>query len=176
MSLDAQIRELERKLNAISKVETQRAYASALNKTAQVIRRDVARKVATDKRIRQRDVINRIFYRRARANNPVGSIAFYAKPLSAIKVPFSKNKRGFRVAGKQQERSFFARMPNQKQHHIYQRKGAARLPIQRINVSIADEVNKYALDAVEKGMRNDFPKKLKQDFNARINGYVTRNG
>ena len=174
MSLDAQIRELERKLNAISKVETQRAYASALNKTAQVIRRDAARKVAQSKKIRQRDVMRRIFYRRANYKKPFGDLAFYAKPISAINVPFSSNKRGFKVAGSQVPRSFLAKMPNQSRHHIYQRKGRERTPIQRVVVRIDDIVREHALQSSKTIMRSRFSAVFRQELNARLKGYVTR--
>lgn len=174
MSLDQQVKALERKLNDIARIETKRAYSSAINKTATVITRDVARHVSQAKNTRQRDITSRIFYRRSTTRTPNGKLSFYTKPLSAIKVPFSKNRRGFRVAGKQVERSFFAQMPNQKRHHIYQRKGKARTPIRRVNLSISTEVNAVAIPMTEKAMKNIFPKKLQHELHARLKGYVTR--
>lgn len=173
MQLDKQLKSLERKLNKISKVDTARAYASAVNKTAQRVRTEVSREVASAKRLRVKDVRSRIYIRRANARRGFATISFYAKPVNAVNTSFSKVRKGYKVAGELRPRSFFARARNNGRHFIYQRKGKDRLPIQMVNVPIADAVNNAAIPVIKKRMSSDFYSILRQEFNARIKGYVT---
>ena len=174
MNLDKQVRDLERKLNKISKIETARAYASAINKTAKLARTQVVRQVAKERKLPVRSVSKRVYIRRATSNRGYALISLYAKPVNAINTNFSTQKKGFKVAGKVVPRSFFAKSKGFGRHYIFQRKGYARLPIDMVTVPISDVLKRVSLPIIKDKMRTDFERLIKTEFNARIKGYVTR--
>lgn len=175
MSLDADIRRLEKKLNRISSKETPRAYAAAINKTAKMIQTEVAREVAKANRIRVKDVKRRVFIRKANIKKSNAKISVYAKPINAVSTNYKVTRRGYSVAGERVPRSFFAKGKSRR-HQIFQRKGSARYPIDVVKIYINDDVQRLVMPIVERKMKTDFQRLLKHEFNARLRGYVKRAG
>lgn len=183
MSLDKDVARLTKKLDRIAKIETARAHASAINKLSNQVKTAVSSLVSKETRIPVRTIKRRVYNKRATAANGVAKIYLYAKPIPGIDARASRTNKGWKVAGQFRPRSFLAKMPNQSRHHIFQRDG--RGPVLRPNgkrkekfdmvrVNISDPVARIGMAVIEFKMRKDYPKLLKHELNARLQGYVTR--
>lgn len=172
-AIDASIKSLERKLDKIGRVETDRAYSSAVNKISTRVRSQVTKAVAGDVNLTQKVVRRKIFIRRSRARTGKAAIYFYTRPINAISTNYRITRKGYKVAGRVYPRTFFARGKGPT-HQIFQRQGIARYPIEPVKIEIQDSVNRFAVPITDRLMKTDFPDILKREFNARIRGYIKR--
>ncbi len=170
-TLDQSVKSLEKKLNKISKLDTDRAFSSAANKLATRAKSQVAKAVAREVRVTQKNVRSKIFIGRSTAKTGRAKITFYTRPVNAVRTNYSITKRGYKVAGKIYPRTFFARGKGATSQ-IFQRKGSARYPIEPVKIPIQAAVNRYAVPITADLMKRDFKKILQQEFRARINGYI----
>lgn len=117
-TLDQSIKQLERKLNKIAKVETDRAYSSAANKIATRVRSQVTKAVAGDVKIAQKNVRRKIYISRSKAKTGRARLTFYTRPINAVSTNYSITKKGYKVAGQVRPRTFFAKGKSPT-HQIY---------------------------------------------------------
>lgn len=172
--LDAQIKSLEKKLNKIATVETQKAVSMALNVVAKRAKIRVARMVSEKTGIKVGKAKTRIFVRRANFKKGYADITMYSRSFSAIHGDFRKTALGYKVGKQGYKRAFFAKGLNNDRHHIYQRKeGKARLPIKMVRINIQQYIDQYGLKIIEGVRSKHFKKEFKRALNARLNGYVT---
>ena len=173
--LEKQIKSLEKKLTKIAQVDTDRAYSSAINKTANSIKSHVVKKVSGDVKITQKNIRRKIYVKRSTPKTGMAKLYFYGRAVNAINTNFSKTAKGYKIAGTFRPRTFFAKSPTANKHLIFQRRGAERLPVDVVKIPINEAVQKHAMPTIKERMNNYFYKTLKAEFNARLKGYVSSN-
>lgn len=181
--LDRQIKSYIRKLRKIDQIEVPRANASALNKVGGLSRTRTVKGVSKQTRVPAKEVRKRTYFSRANAKKQRALLKVYSKPVPASrlltkgqianKLGTGTNKKGVRAKG-YMWRGAFIQKGNNGNVHVFQRKGSARLPIERVDIDINKPVQRITPVVVRRVMKSDYRRLLLHDLDFRLKKYQVR--
>ncbi len=106
MNTQAQIQQLEHKLNQIAKIEVPKASSSALNKVSAKIKTRVISGVSKQTKVQAKLIRKRVYIKRSIVRTQKARISVYAKDISAISLlkntklgPLKRQIAGKRIKG-----------------------------------------------------------------------------
>ncbi|VUD48442.1 hypothetical protein TDB9533_01234 [Thalassocella blandensis] len=179
--IERQIKRYQKKLNKIAGVETPRATASALNKTARSVIPKVVRYVSQETKVPQKFIRKKTFVSRATSRKQRAKIYGYAQAIPVVSLLKTKqllkgarrgtNKRGVRVAGRQYDGAFINVLRKSGRFQVLKRLGKGRYPLEVIKIPIEKEYERALEFFSRQKMRDDFPLLLKRDLQYRYRKY-----
>lgn len=181
--LDRQIKSYIRKLGKISRIEVPRANASALNKAGGLVKTRTVRGVSKATKVPLKEVRKRTYFSRANAKKQRALLKVYAKPVPASrlltkgqianKLGTGTNNQGVRAKGYMWQGAFIQKGANGNVH-VFKRKGAARLPLERIDIDIDKAVQRITPVVARRVMKSDYRRLLQHELNFRLQKYQVR--
>lgn len=185
MTLDRDLARLGRKLRRTSKVELPRANSRALNDSTNRVRTRTVRGISRETGLKSKTIRKRFYIRRASPKKQKARITVYTRDVSAIsqftparlkKLQDGKgtNRRGVRVAGRQEDGAFVA-TGNAGNRQVFRRRTARRLPLESIKYPIQKEATRITRRVAVRVMKTQYPKILKRELVFRLNKVANAN-
>lgn len=188
-SIDAQIRELEGKLNAIKSIDVPRASSSALNKVSAKIKTRVVRGTAKETKVSAKHVRKRVYIRKSKVKTQRAKVKVYIRDISAISLlnnpKLGPTKR--KVAGKKLTNAFIAdgsrgkgrykrgsgfQKTSLKNKQVLRRATDSRYPLEAVGVNIRKAATRITKKVTQRVMKEEFQILYARDLNFRLKKYA----
>lgn len=142
ISIDRQTQRIIKSINALPEQINQAVYF-AINRTADLLKSNIAKEVSGEKRIKLKIIRDRIKLRRATKKDTTASLdlnasAIYVRDLGIAR----QNKIGVKVDGKIFPHAFIAKLKPWSKEGVYIRKTKKRFPMKRVTIPIIEETQK----------------------------------
>lgn len=183
MSLERDIKKLEKKLNAIAKKEVPKANYSALNKSSARIKTAVVKQVANRTGIKQKTLKKKVFSSKATLKKGFVRMRHYREGVPLISQGARQNRKGVRALKTQFAGAFIAtptirakRGNFRGKPQVFKRKGKGRYPLEVLKKSIKNDVDNVFPRVTKVVFAREYEKLLKHEFEWRIKKYLEKQG
>jgi hypothetical protein len=184
MNLDRQIEKLNGTLDAIIRKDVARSVSRALNRTATKVQSETVKSASAETGIAQKYLRPRVYIQKATIYEPIAYLRVYRKAINAINLNPTPQARGFKVAKKQEKRTFIAAHHKSMKIFLWQRdeittrkfrlpqnrKGRS-YPIRPVKVKVFDALTRNVLAIRDQQMATTYPKRLDHELEQSLKAY-----
>lgn len=185
INFQAQLDKLSGRMKDLASRQILLANADALNRAVSAAKTATVDDAYRALNLRKKDLMPRVHLKKASIQRQVATLTIYRKPIAAINLALSFQKRGIKVAKQLHLRTFIAKSRLNGKVHVFQRKENAnrrfilprtdqgkRYPIDSIKVHVYSELTRTAGKHRDNHMATTYPARLDQQLGWRLKALV----